>query len=143
MSINISETIWMIINFFLLLFLLKRFLYNPITKFMDERNERIRSAMNAEKEALDEEQRLHEELESRLGDSREEAKRIIDEQKSADMKRRAETLAKAREDAAASRLELSDRVMEEHRASESRLEEKCGEYAGILAARLLGHGAEK
>ena len=33
-SINLSELIWTIINFFLLMFLLKRFLYTPILRFM-------------------------------------------------------------------------------------------------------------
>ena len=30
LSINISELIWTIINFFLLFFLLKRFLFDPV-----------------------------------------------------------------------------------------------------------------
>ena len=41
LSINISELIWTIINFFLLFFLLKRFLYDPIIRFTDARRARI------------------------------------------------------------------------------------------------------
>lgn len=37
LSINFSELFWGIFNFFLLLFLLNRFLYKPLIKFMDDR----------------------------------------------------------------------------------------------------------
>ena len=37
LSINISELVLTVISFFLLLFLLKHFLYDPLIRFMDER----------------------------------------------------------------------------------------------------------
>ena len=37
MSINVSEVIWTIICFFALLFVLKKFLFDPLIKFMDQR----------------------------------------------------------------------------------------------------------
>ena len=49
LSINFSELIWTIINFFLLYFLLKRFLYDPITRFMDARRERLDEALEKER----------------------------------------------------------------------------------------------
>ena len=51
LSINVSELIWTIVNFFLLYFLLKRFLYDPITRFMDARRERLDEALEKEREA--------------------------------------------------------------------------------------------
>ena len=41
LSINISEVILTVLNFFLLYFLLKRFLYTPLIRFMDERQGRL------------------------------------------------------------------------------------------------------
>ncbi|MCQ2557878.1 MAG: hypothetical protein MJ135_02050 [Oscillospiraceae bacterium] len=43
LSINPSEVIWTIVNFFLLFFLLNRFLYRPLLRFMDERAARLNS----------------------------------------------------------------------------------------------------
>ena len=58
LSINPSETIWTILGFFVLLFLLNQFLYKPLIRFMDERRARIDAGLNEEREAqaaLDEE----------------------------------------------------------------------------------------
>ena len=41
LSINFSELIWTIINFFLLFFLLKRFLFDPVGRHLDERQAKI------------------------------------------------------------------------------------------------------
>ena len=40
-SINISELIWTVINFLLLVLLLNRFLYKPVISFMENRQARI------------------------------------------------------------------------------------------------------
>ena len=56
LSINFSELFWGIFNFFLLLFLLNRFLYKPLIKFMDDRKARIDAGLDEEKKALEEEQ---------------------------------------------------------------------------------------
>ena len=50
-SINISELIWTVINFFLLLFLLNRFLYKPVISFMEQRQARIDAKLREEEEA--------------------------------------------------------------------------------------------
>ena len=51
MSINPSELIWTVINFFLLLFLLKHFLYTPVLRFMEDRQARMDAKLNEEKQA--------------------------------------------------------------------------------------------
>ena len=48
LSINISELIWTIINFFLLYFLLKHFLYDPVVRFLDARQARVNEAQAKE-----------------------------------------------------------------------------------------------
>ena len=51
LSINISELIWTIINFFLLYFLLKHFLYKPVIRFLDARQARLDAALEEENKA--------------------------------------------------------------------------------------------
>ena len=48
LSINVSELIWTIVNFFLLYFLLKRFLYTPVVRFLDKRQARLDEALKQE-----------------------------------------------------------------------------------------------
>ena len=50
-SINVSELIWTVINFFLLMFLLNRFLYKPVITFMENRQARIDAGLQKEQDA--------------------------------------------------------------------------------------------
>ena len=76
-SINISELIWTVINFFLLLFLLNRFLYKPVISFMEQRQARIDAKLREEEEA----KARIEENDARILEektrSREEAKKLL------------------------------------------------------------------
>ena len=77
LSINISELIWTIINFFLLYFLLKRFLYGPILRHMDARRERLDKALEAEKAAEERIQETEEQIEREKRARRDEADELI------------------------------------------------------------------
>ena len=76
-SINLSELIWTIINFFLLMFLLKRFLYTPILRFMAARQARVDAGLEAERSAQAQVQENDQRLADEKAASREEAKRIL------------------------------------------------------------------
>ena len=47
MSINISELIWTVICFFVLLVVLKKLLFDPLVSFMAARDARIQDGLNA------------------------------------------------------------------------------------------------
>lgn len=96
LTINISETIWTLICFLLLYFGLKKFLYEPIMRFMDERRERVAAGFDAEREAqkqvrsIEEEaaenrQKLSEDAKERLAllgtASEKERERLINEER--------------------------------------------------------------
>jgi len=51
MQIDPSTLIWTIINFLLLMVLLNRFLFKPLTKFMQERQRRIDAGLQAGRES--------------------------------------------------------------------------------------------
>jgi F-type H+-transporting ATPase subunit b len=92
-----------IINFLILVFLLRRFLYGPITKAMDERQNRIAEEM-AEAEALKQEAAdeavAYRQLRHELQDKREE---MLAEAKEEAENRRKESLHKARQEIDAAR----------------------------------------
>ena len=97
LSINISELIWTIINFFLLYFLLKRFLYDPISRFMDARRERLDEALEKEREAQARVAENDEQIEQEKELRRAEAKKLIAEAAEADKSRSAEAAKAERE----------------------------------------------
>lgn len=138
LSINISEVIWTVINFFLLYFLLKKFLFNPIVEHMDKRNEKVKQGFDAEKEALDALAKHDEELSARMDESRAEARRLIAAGKQADDAERAQALKAARADAAAERQNLRDKAIENDAASRRAIENSREKLAAALGARLMG-----
>ena len=79
LSINISELIWGIINFFLLYFLLKRFLYTPLISFMDKRKQRIEEGYEDEKRALEEKEQINEQIRAAQEQSRNDVQQAQEE----------------------------------------------------------------
>ena len=76
-QIFISELIWTVINFFLLLFLLKRFLFTPVLRFMEARKARIDAKIEEERNAEAKFAENTERLQAEKTKSREEAKDIL------------------------------------------------------------------
>ena len=138
LSINFSELIWTIINFFLLYFLLKRFLFTPVCRLLDERQAKIDGGLNAEKEAQATVDRNRSRIDAEKAESRREANRILTEAEAEDEKNRAESIAaarsKAKEDLRRSEAELEQRGEQE----ETLLREKSGDLSALLSARILG-----
>ena len=137
LTINPSEVIWTVINFFLLLFLLRRFLFKPILGVLDARKARI-EAQNAEEEAI---RRAIEENEAAadrlISDSRKEAEERIASGRNADLNARAELLKEAHAKAKISRAETDQSISELREAEGEKLARESGSYAALLAARLV------
>ena len=138
LSINFSELIWTIINFFLLYFLLKRFLFTPVCRLLDERQAKIDGGLNAEKEAQATVDRNRSRIDAEKAESRREANRILTEAEAEDEKNRAESIAaarsKAKEDLRRSEAELEQRSEQE----ETLLREKSGDLSALRSARIRG-----
>lgn len=140
LSINPSELIWTILCFFALLFLLNRFLFRPLVRFMDERKARIDAGLNEERAAqaaLDEEARgLDQERQERLREAGEELK--ADKSRSED--RRAEAVREAKQSAA----DADEQGKSEAEALRTETARELGfrrsELAEALARRLLEAG---
>lgn len=138
LTINISEVIWTVINFFLLYFLLKRFLYEPLVRFMDERQARIdagrnemarvNSALSAERESVS----------AKLAASEAEAKRIVAEAGAADEANARRLSARLTDDRNAEKQRLEQSVNAQLERESSELAQKNAELARLLAEKLTG-----
>lgn len=141
LSINISELIWTIINFFLLYFLLKRFLYDPITRFMDARRERLDDALEKEREAQARVAENDEQIEQEKELRRAEAKKLIAEAAEADKSRNAEAAKAERASDRAAMAETEERLAAESEREKAELDARTKELAAALAQQLL-HGEQ-
>lgn len=139
-SINLSELIWTIINFFLLYFVLKRFLFDPVGKLLDRRQEKIDAGLNAEKQAQQTLRENRERLAAEKAEARLEANRILAGAEAEDAARRADTLRQARSEADDERRRGESALARQNAQEEALLEEKSGELTALLTARVLGGG---
>ena len=100
MSINISELIWTVICFFVLLVVLKKLLFDPLVSFMAARDARIQDGLNAGRTA---QQQLDAAAQARSDAQRRQsaaADALLAEAKSASERKRAQTLQAAHQEAA-------------------------------------------
>lgn len=84
------------INFFILLFLLKKFLYKPMLKFLRERKEAIEEGLRKSELAEQKFQKMRGVQAKELAKTRTEAQKIIDEAKKRGEKAKSETLTEGR-----------------------------------------------
>lgn len=138
LSINFSELIWTIINFFLLFFLLRRFLFDPICRFMDARQAKIDAGLSAEREAQSALKAAEDELAEQKAQARREAAALLSAAAAADEKRTQEAWLHAQDEAAARQKAGEDALREQNAREAAALKAGEPELAALLAARLLG-----
>ena len=140
LTINPSEVIWTVLGFLALYFLLKRFLYGPIIRLMDERNAKIQAGLDDEKDALDEVQAQLRRLEQGKEECRGDARALLDEARKQDEQLHDERLRAARSAAQQAQEDARARADELCRLASDQLHEQGEELASALAERLLHEG---
>lgn len=139
--INVPEFIWTIINFFLLLFLLKKILYDPVLKHMDERSARIEEGLREGREAEAELAESDRELARELAESGKLAREQVSEARNEAEKQRAETLEKAHAEAGAIQTGVREKIENEESDARKAVEDNMPELVALLTNRLLGCNA--
>lgn len=137
LSINFSELFWGIFNFFLLLFLLNRFLYKPLIKFMDERKARIDAGLEEEKKALEEEKANNEGIAALLDEKRGEAKALIEKAGAEDKASHSQAISAARSDAEQTVRAARENAVNGEKQAEEHIRQQSQELARLLADKLL------
>ena len=140
LTINPSEVIWTILGFFALYFLLKRFLYDPLIRLMDERNAKVQAGLDEEKAALDALQAQQERLKQGREESRGEARALLDRARQQDEQRHDERIREARSAAQQAGADAQSRADALYEQAEGRLREQREELASALAERLFSEG---
>lgn len=140
LSINVSELIWTIVNFFLLYFLLKRFLYTPVVRFLDARQARLDEAEKKEAEARAAADEIDRQIEGQKALRREEAAAILSEAQKADAEQSRQFFAEAKEAAARALEDANASLRAEQERERATLASDTPELAAMLAERLLDGG---
>lgn len=138
MKLDLSEMIWTIINFLLLMFLLKIFLYTPLLKFMEAQKARIDEGIAEGEKAGQAKEENAKQLAVNLQKSSIEARRILSESRAADERTKAVILNRANESAASMRSSANRRIAEEEEAARKDVGKSLPELVSVLTFHLLG-----
>ena len=137
-SINLSETIWTVINFFLLYFLLKHFLYEPVIRFTEDRKARMDAKLNQEADAKAQIAENEERHAAEMEKSREEAKRLLAEAAEERGKRHSSAITEARASAGKLLKDGEAELQVRREKTAGKLHEAAPAMAELLVERLLG-----
>ena len=141
LSINVSEVIWTIVCFFALLFVLKKFLFDPLVRFMEARQASIDEGHEKARQAQQKKDESDAALRESWNERSQEAKQLLAEGKAADDKERAWVLANAQTEVDQALQEAQGRIAREREQAQAEAGEQMPQLVSALAQQLLSGDA--
>lgn len=138
MSLSLPQVIAAIVNFFLLLALLKVFLYKPVFNMLDARKNEIQDNLSAAEKAREEARDMREKYEMSLKEANTKAQSIIQEASDLGEKTRAEILAQARQEAVRVTEKAKDEIEREKEQALKDLRYEVANLALDAAEKVVG-----
>lgn len=137
MSINVSEVIWTIVCFFALLFVLKKFLFDPLIRFMEQRQAAIDQGLERGRDAQRKKDENDATLREKWRERSVEAKQLLAEGKTADDRERAWVLESTQKETNKALQEANQRIEQERRQVCADAQEQLPQLVSMLAQQLL------
>lgn len=137
MSINVSEVIWTIVCFFALLFVLKKFLFDPLIRFMEQRQAAIDQGLERGRDAQRKKDENDAALREKWRERSVEAKQLLAEGKMVDDRERAWVLESTQKETNKALQEANQRIEQERRQVCADAQEQLPQLVSILAQQLL------
>ena len=137
MSINVSEVIWTIVCFFALLFVLKKFLFDPLLRFMEQRQAAIDQGLERGRDAQRKKDENDAALREKWRERSVEVKQLLAEGKTADDRERAWVLESTQKEINKALQEANQRFEQERRQVCADAQEQLPQLVSILAQQLL------
>ena len=137
MSINVSEVIWTIVCFFALLFVLKKFLFDPLLRFMEQRQAAIDQGLERVRDAQRKKDENDAALREKWRERSLEVKQLLAEGKTADERERAWVLESTQKETNKALQEANQRIEQERRQVCADAQEQLPQLVSILAQQLL------
>ena len=137
MSINVSEVIWTIVCFFALLFVLKKFLFDPLLRFMEQRQAAIDQGLERGRDAQRKKDENDAALREKWRERSVEVKQLLAEGKTADDRERAWVLESTQKEINTALQEATQRIAQERRQVCADAQEQLPQLVSILAQQLL------
>jgi len=136
-SLTTYNTVMNVLNFLALMLLLYGFLWDPMTKFLDERREKIRGDLESAKTTREKAQKVLADYNRKLREADDEKRAIIREGKAQSQKERERILGEARAEADRSLENASAAIAAEEAKARDRLRDELADISVALSRKVL------
>lgn len=138
MDINPSTAIFAIINFAILVVLLKVFLYKPVCNMLDSRKQEVANNLKSAEDAKLEAQKLKDEYAAQIQNARSEAQDIINQATKIGEQTRADIVNEAREEATRLVAKAQDEIVREKTEALNEIRNEIADLAVLAASKVVG-----
>lgn len=142
MTLDLSTSIWAVINFLVILAILLKFFYNPMMDFLDSRSEEIANNISEAERSRAEAAALLQEYQEKIAQAREEAQEIITKASKAGEEERAAILAQARDESAVLLERARQEIQREKEQALHDLRQEVSTLAVMAAEKILRRNIE-
>ncbi|NYE57715.1 F0F1 ATP synthase subunit B [Carboxydothermus ferrireducens] len=132
-----SDFIWTLINFFVLLFILKILLYKPVLKTIEDRKRSIEESLEKAAKAQEEAERIKAEYDGMIAKAREEAREIIAKAQKTAQAEKEEIIATAQREAQSLLADAKATIAQEKEKALRELRQEIGNLAVLAAGKIL------
>lgn len=126
-----------IVNFAIIFWVLRKFLYKPVLTFLDKRKDEIAQSIDSAKKMEQEEAKMQEKQEKLVSDAKKEARSIMDEAKKQLEKQKKEVLAKAHEEASEIIAKAKKQAEQELKQNNETIQKMAVELAQSMVVKLV------
>lgn len=138
LSPNVGLAVWMIVTFGLLLGLLGRFAWGPITKAMEEREERISESLNRAESAVMQAKEIERSGASKIKEAEKEAQKLLKSAREAAQRREEEAREKEQVLLTTMREQAKQDIERERQQAIESIRKEVTELAMLAAAHVIG-----
>ena len=138
MDINPSTAIFAIINFAILVVLLKVFLYKPVCNMLDSRKQEVANNLKSAEDAKLEAQKLKDEYAAQIQNARSEAQDIINQATKIGEQTKADIVNEAREEATRLVAKAQDEIVREKTEALNEIRNEIADLAVLAASKVVG-----
>ncbi len=136
--VNINTTmLWQLVNFFILLFLLRKFLYSPIKEMLDRRAAQINGDLDDAEARREEAEELKAEYEQKLKNARSEAQEIVDNAETRANKKAKDIINKAEARAENLKAKKLEEIEQAKKEAAAELRDSIADYTVLAANKLI------
>lgn len=142
LGINWIDLIGQIINLSILLFLLKKFVYNPVLQKLDERADLVKKSTLAAEKNLKKQEEIEASIKDKFRDAQKEIDKLMDKAKKDSAALQKQLMLKAEEDAKNMVAKRMKQAEEQINSRQKELEDKVVDLAVVVAKKVLADGLD-